>query len=351
MSGVQEWTSDLVFVAGLAVVATATVLRDPVPGPIRVGLVLPLLLFLPGYALLSVLVPDRPTDTRGREDRRSVDGIERFVLSVALSLAITPSVALVANFTTGIRTRPVALGLMTVTVGCVVLALFARYLTPSDARFRLNGPALVTGIHDRSFTPTGRTLRQSRLFEAETNTQRLLNLVLVVAVVVLSASVGFAALGPQSPAEDATFTEFYLAGETESGELSTAAVPKEFDRGGSRPVHVGITNHEESQVEYTTVVLLQRVGEDGNVRETSRLDRFNVTVPAGETERTEREIAPDLAGNRLRLVFLLYRGDAPSDPTQANAYLSTRVRITVDGEGQEALGAPPTDTLPTGTAS
>lgn len=350
MTDVLEWTSDLIFVAGFALLGTAVATQDPVPDPLRVAVVLPLLLFLPGYALLSALYPGRPTDGGPRtEGRRSVDGVERFVLSVALSLALTPGVALVANFTTGIRTLPIAVGLLLVTFGCVTVALLARLRTPPAVRFRFDGRALVADVHDRSFTTRGRRLRREGLFAAETNGQRLLNVVLVLALVVFSASVGFAAVAMESPADDETFTEFYLLGETEDGELSTAAVPKEFGSGESRSVYVGIENHEERQVEYTTVVLLQRVGEDGSVQETSRLDQFSVTVPAGGVERTERELSPDVEGDRLRLVFLLYRGDVPSNPTQENAYRRTRVQVTVGGDAQGALRDPADDSPGTGT--
>jgi len=334
MTAVHEWTSDLVFVAGVTAVATAVVLRDPAPSPVRILFVLPLLLFLPGYALVSVLFPERRTSApsmRRSDDRRSIGRVARAVLSIGLSLGIVPAVAFVANFSSyGIRPTPVILGISAVTFGCVGLALIARLRLPADERFRLDAPAFVAAVPRRSFG-TRRTLRRQGLFDAETPRQRLLNGFFVFAVLVLVVSAGIAVTVPRSPADDAEFTEFYLLTQNESGDFAAEGLPREFDSGQSRPVYVGIENHERAATEYTTVVRLQDVGEDGQVREEQELDRFQTSVAAGETARVERELAPTMTGDRLRVVFLLYRGDPPPTPTVDNAYRDARLWITVGG--------------------
>lgn len=353
MTGVHEWTGDLVFVAGLAVLAAGAVVQGGVPDPIRVVVVLPLLLFLPGYAIVSFVYPGRPTDGGTLRDsgRRSTDAVERVALSLALSLAVVPTVAVVANFVTGIEPRPVALGVAGVTLVSVVLALVARARTPSEARFQFDARSLLGSVRERSFRTSSPSLRrQQGLFDARSGTEQLFNVLLIVAAVAVVASAGYAAVGVQSPADDATYSEFYLLGENESGELTTAAVPMNFSQGEARPVYLGVENHEGQPVEYSTVVQLQRVGPDGEVEETSELDRVDLTVPADGSERVRIPVAPDLAGEELRLVFLHYQGEPPESPTRANAYLETRVLIDVDGGGQAAIAAPDQGTVRHGAA-
>jgi uncharacterized membrane protein len=57
--------------------------------PVRIILGLPLVLFLPGYALIAALFP--------RKD--DLDGIERIALSFGLSIAISPLLGLGLNYT------------------------------------------------------------------------------------------------------------------------------------------------------------------------------------------------------------------------------------------------------------
>ena len=69
---------------------------------LRLILVLPLILFIPGYVLLAALFPDS-TD---------IDTIERIVLSIGTSIVITPLIGLCLNFTSwGIRLDPIIISL------------------------------------------------------------------------------------------------------------------------------------------------------------------------------------------------------------------------------------------------
>jgi len=75
-------------------------------------------LFLPGYVTVEALFP------KGRD----LDGIERFALSVGLSLALVPLVGLVLNYTPwGIRLTPTVISLTILTVGLALVALGRRF--------------------------------------------------------------------------------------------------------------------------------------------------------------------------------------------------------------------------------
>ena len=80
-------------------------------------------LFIPGYVTVEALFP------KGRE----LDSIERFALSVGLSLALVPLVGLLLNYTPwGIRLTPIVISLTVLTVGLAVIALARQYRTSSE---------------------------------------------------------------------------------------------------------------------------------------------------------------------------------------------------------------------------
>jgi hypothetical protein len=76
-------------------------------------------LFLPGYSLIRALFGSR-----------ELDNIERFALSVGLSLALVPMAGLLLNYTPwGIRTEPVTLSLLGLTLVFSSVAVVRDYGT------------------------------------------------------------------------------------------------------------------------------------------------------------------------------------------------------------------------------
>jgi len=76
-------------------------------------------LCLPGYAMIQLLFPHRTSE---------LDGLERFALSVGLSLALVPMIGLVLNYTPwGIRLGPVVASLSAFTVLCGVAGAVRGY--------------------------------------------------------------------------------------------------------------------------------------------------------------------------------------------------------------------------------
>jgi len=76
------------------------------------------LLYLPGYTLVEVLFPKK--DDMG--------GLERFALSVGMSVAIAPLIGYVFNFTPwGIRLEPILVSLIILTISLSSLALIRKH--------------------------------------------------------------------------------------------------------------------------------------------------------------------------------------------------------------------------------
>jgi hypothetical protein len=76
-------------------------------------------LYLPGFSLIQLLFP------KGKE----IDSLERFALSIGLSLALVPLIGLVLNFTPwGIRFAPIIASLGTFTTAALLAAAMRKYL-------------------------------------------------------------------------------------------------------------------------------------------------------------------------------------------------------------------------------
>jgi uncharacterized membrane protein len=75
--------------------------------------------FLPGYALIKLLFPEK-----------ELDNIERIALSIALSLALVPMIGLILNYTPwGIRAVPLILSLLALTIILATAAIIRENQT------------------------------------------------------------------------------------------------------------------------------------------------------------------------------------------------------------------------------
>lgn len=335
----RELPADLAAVLGLVVLTNLTVFLPLVrETPLRVVFGLPLVLFLPGYALIAALFPEAgdspsedeetvPTDTEDGAvsaiSDRGIDGIERVALSFGLSIAVVPLLGLILNFTPwGIRLVPIMIAISVFTIAMAVLAAQRRQTLPAEERF---------SVPYRNWLDAGRT----ELFEPDTRTDTILNIVLVCSVLLAAGSVTYAVAVPK---QGESFSEFYLLTENESGELVADDYPTEFERGQSRSLTVGIGNQEHQRTNYTVVAELQRVeivDNETRVREANELRRFRPTLEHNETWHRQHMVQPGMVGERLRLQYLLYRG-APTTPlNRSDAYREVHLWVNVT----EATGA------------
>jgi uncharacterized membrane protein len=78
-------------------------------------------LFLPGYAFIKTLFPQKlPIPTSSE----NMDTIERAALSFGMSLALVPIVGLILNYTSwGIHVTPVTLSLLALTIAFATAAI------------------------------------------------------------------------------------------------------------------------------------------------------------------------------------------------------------------------------------
>ncbi|MFH5801177.1 DUF1616 domain-containing protein [Haladaptatus sp. CMAA 1911] len=343
---VRSLPADLAAICFVVLLTLAVVL---IPGlnetPIRALVGLVFVLFPPGYAFIAALFPedtpivptvddDSPDEGESRLPRpgTGIDGLERVALSFGTSIAIVPLIGLVLNFTPwGIRLVPVLLSLSAFTLCMTGIAAVRRTNLPEEERFRVP--------YKRWFAAT-----RTELFHPDTRADAALNVVLVLSLLLALGSVGYVTMVPN---QGESFSEFYLLTKNESGQFVADDYPTNFTQGESKPLYVGIGNHEHQQEDYTVVVRLQRVTVKNNstqVQTTRELKRFQTTLDANSTWRKRHTIAPPITGTRLRLQYLLYKDQLPANPSEQSAYRELHLWVNVsNGSPSNALAVPPRD--------
>lgn len=309
----------------LIVIIMAGVLDQGSGGVLQIVFGVLLIFFVPGYALVSALFPEsdgRP-GTGQTEDVSIRTGtitlIERVVLSFGTSVVLSAVIGLVVSIVTpGFRPRWILIGVGSVTLVSVGVAVVRRLRVPSDRRFVVPYRPLLDATRVKFAQP-------------ESSVDAALTLVLVVGIVAAVAGVVSVVVVP--PEQD-SFTSLYLLSEDENGTPIAYDYPTEFVRGESKPVYVGIANNENRRMNYSVVVKLQHIqtrNGSTTVLEQRRLGGFRTRVEANRTTRIRYRLTPTLAGRNLRAVFLLYAGDPPAEPTVRNAdevvHLGLRVSV------------------------
>ena len=82
------------------------------------------------------------------------------------------------------------------------------------------------------------------------------------------------------------------------------------------------------------MVQLQEVETERNettVIERTEIDRLDAIVEHNETHHERHTLRPTRSGKDLRVQYLLFRDDVPTDPTSENAYRDLHFWIDVEG--------------------
>ncbi|MFA9416698.1 DUF1616 domain-containing protein [Natrinema sp. HArc-T2] len=310
---VRRYPFDLAAVSVGAVVAYLLVTRFGTESELRLFAMVPLVLFLPGYAFVSTLFPtdkrraNRTAATAAEARPRGIDVTERMGLAFVLSLAIAPVIVLVLPVTDwGLTAASITAALALVTVVFAQLGVVRRVRTPDTERFTVAPIRSLGRLRSANVTLSS-----------------------VVLVIAIGAAVSALFIGVLLPVSAGGYTELALYSETEDGELVAGEFPSEVAPGTSIPVTVAIENHERAQQDYTVVIQEQTL-EDDAVVERAELQRFNTTVADGATARNERSVTPTAgAGETVRISVLLYHDEPPATPTNENAAEETHFWVNV----------------------
>ena len=288
-------------------------------------------ILVPGYAVVAAAFPSshRPSAASGEAQNRTGGPglLSRLVFSFGASIAIATLTGIALGATEwGIRQRSIFAALAAITILTVPVAVYRRRRLPPQSRFRV-------------FDDPERSIQRARtvVFGANSTGEAILNIVLV-AVVILSVVVGAGI----APAQEEGVTEFYLLSEGDDGEFTASDYPSTLARGESHSFLVGVGNGEYEPLKYTVVVKIQRLGPDnetvtdggGDVENggDGNRDRLTATLRHDQSRRFEHTVTPEMSGDNVRLVYLLYTGPPPANPQTSNAYLELHLWLTVDSE-------------------
>lgn len=325
--------SDAILVLGIVVLANGihySPLLNSVPARALVGL--PFLFVLPGYALVAALFPGkripgstsvaRRTSADGRLSTASGDADlgKRLALSVGASVVLLPLIAMALSLLDLAYTPWIVITTLSAfVVAGMVVAVLRRYRLPADERFRVP--------YRRWLSTAGGAVGSSH-----STVDTVLNVALAVVVLASVAGVGYAVVAPTG---EESFTSVSLLTEGPEGDLVAANYSADsFDPSGEELV-LEVANEEGAETTYTVVGELQHVEtSETSVTVESRTEhvRQTETVAAGSAWRLDHAVDPETSGEDLRLVYYVYRGEAPAEPSQESAYRTVFVWVDVPTE-------------------
>lgn len=302
----------VVFVTGVAEVLAF--LQPSIPTALQLLVYLPLLLFIPGYAVVSAVFP-AAKQTHSASVSGEVDNYERFVLAIVVSIALAVVSGVAIDFSRWtITLQSVVVALLVPTVAGVGLAAVRRRSLPAHERFDY-------GLVGRIQASRGLSGQRFSL---------LANGLVVVAILVVAGSL---LTTMAAPPQGETPTEFYEVSTDESGDIVADDYPTSFTQGEPTGLQVRVVNHEGERVGFAGVIILQQVGENGTVTREATLSQFSRAVHDDGTLLVEPRIRPPFSGERLRLTMLLYKSDIPENPTTENAYREIHRWVSVNASG------------------
>ena len=236
-------------------------------------------LFVPGYAFIAALFPQKATLANG----------VRLALSFGLSIVIVPLLELALNYTRwGIQLGPTLIVIVVFTLLCSIVTSVRRYRLPRERRFAINWP---DWHHIR--------LKAARL--GGTRFDRTLSVVLIIAIITSVAVTSYAVVMPK-PNEH--FTEFYLLGTNDT--LSNYTT--QYKVGVPTPVTVVIVNHEKTDVTYDLVVTAN------NSTQREIIYSEQVMIPSGQQWEKSIDLVLNHPGDNALLDFALYANQTTTNP-------------------------------------
>jgi uncharacterized membrane protein len=204
---------------------------------IRIILGIPFLLFIPGFALLSALIP--------RKEPKHI--VETITLSFVLSLAVDPLLGLIINYTPwGIRLDTVLYSISIFVFICLVIA-----------RIRIhNLPAVLQGPKEQVVNSD--EVKQPFFVSGARNT-----VLTVIMVIACAGALGLVLYFIMTPKSQEGFTSFYI----EQQQTNPDSSLMQLKVGEEAKVAVAINNEEEIQSSYRIEVLVNgdKSGEVGPI--------------------------------------------------------------------------------------
>ena len=235
---------------------------------IRTILGIPMVLFVPGYVLVTALFPKKD----------DLDSIERIALSFGLSIAVVPLIGLGLNYTPfGIRLIPILVTLSIYIAIMTIASIYRRNVLPEDTQFSVRFNKIYEAINNEISSPKSKI-------------DRILSVILVLSIVLAIGTLVYVITVPKIGEK---FTEFYILGP--DGKADNYSTNLKLD--SSTNILTGIVNHEYSPVNYTVQIV---IGKD-------ILSSKKLVLNNNETWQNNILFVPNKEGNDEKLELLLFK--------------------------------------------
>ena len=280
--------SDLVLVLVLTALSVIFTLLEPYnQTPLRVILSLPILLFLPGYALISAMFP--------KKDDLSI--IERFSIGFGLSVAIFVFSGFALSVTSyKFRPYPLVLSLSVITMILVLVTFLLRWRVSEDERFSFDYSTIQNYF---------KSLKMEK--KEPTEIEKALTMVLIISIIISSGMLAIAKL----TFEEEKFSTLYILGE--GGKADN--YPLDLYLLEPESIMVGVENYEHSPVNYTLDVML-----GGYL-----IDREKISLNHEEVWVQNFSFKPKHVGRGMKFQFLLFKEDLSEPYRSVHLWVNSSV--------------------------
>ncbi len=290
----------LAFVGLSEIVSEDNALKDFLDA-LRIIFSIPFLIFLPGYALVSALWPQKSLedleDSQEDTDQSTKEGVsdlERVALSFGLSIAIIALTGLGLNYTPwGITLASIVSGLFGFILIIVGIAWFRRSRLGIEEKFVF------------------RVKFSSPRFYTLSSTDKVMVILIIISIIIAGGVLAYVATNP--PQEK--FTELYLL--DENGTTENYPFNLSVDEEGT--IIIGAACHERHTTDYD--ILVRLLSEDGSNR---TLDEYDFSLDDEEEWSQTYSFSVNESGTfKLVVELFLHNKDTP--------YLSNHLWIHVSG--------------------
>jgi uncharacterized membrane protein len=242
-------------------------------GIIKTILGVPMVLFIPGYLLVSVIYA-------GMDD---IDTVKRIALSLGLSIAVISLLGLLLNFTFGLTPITVISTLCIYDIIFIFASKYRREKLPEEKRFSVR--------FDRIYKTVCVELKPKG------NVDTILTVILIFTILL---AIGMVYYVIATPKIGERFTEFYIL--DANGKAND--YPTDMKLGSSSNISVYISNHEYEPTNYTVQIVM-----DGDI-----LVHKQSTLDNNDVLRRNITFVPNKEGNNMKLEFLLFKGNNFKSP-------------------------------------
>ncbi len=242
-----------------------------------------IILFLPGYSILTILFPKK-NDFKIKK---------RLALSFILSIVITLLIAIIWNYI------PSETSLTSILIS---ISIFTLIIQPISFLRRKH----VSESFSLGLTETFKRFKS--LFKAKSQRDKTISIVLTVFIFIAIFTTAYILL---SPKEGETFTEFYILGS--NGKAYNYPTNLAVNQTGT--VYQGMVNHEATDTTYKIIVRF-----NGSV-----LKNYNISLKNNEKKEIPLTFVASNPGQNQKLEFLLYKL-----PDDKNVYRYLFLQIDVN---------------------